>query len=74
MDFGGGWGSSTTTTSGGFGGGAKQAPQVSADEDFGEWGHASPVATTKPAQSGGSGGTSGGFNANNDDLFSNVWQ
>jgi stromal membrane-associated protein len=61
-----GWGSS----SGGFGQ-SKATPQVSGDEDFGEWGHASPVATTtiqappKPAS---------GFNSNNDDLFSNVWQ
>lgn len=55
-DVGSGWGSA-----------AKPAPTVAADEDFGTWESAAPVATTttspKPA---------GGFGA--DDLFSNVWE
>jgi stromal membrane-associated protein len=63
-----GWGSSNS----GFGQ-SKAAPQVSGDEDFGEWGHASPVATTTTSQSAPPKPASG-FNSTNDDLFSNVWQ
>ncbi|KIW04233.1 uncharacterized protein PV09_04539 [Verruconis gallopava] len=64
-----GWGSSASTSFGQ----SKATPQVSADEDFGDWGHASPVATTTTSTQSLS-KPSGGFSANTDDLFSNVWQ
>jgi len=66
-----GWGDAPVNSAGGF--------SVQQDEEFGDWGHASPVATSAtsarapaaaapsaPKQSGG------GF-TNSDDLFGNVW-
>jgi len=73
-DFG-GWGSSSTSGNAFGASASKAAPTVSGDEDFGEWGHASPVATTSTSNTQPAAPkASGGFNANNDDLFSNVWQ
>lgn len=52
----------------GFGQSSAGGFSVQADEEFGGWSHASPVATTPgPAKSGGGGG------AGSDDLFGNVW-
>ncbi|KAF2485425.1 putative GTPase activating protein for Arf-domain-containing protein [Neohortaea acidophila] len=46
------------------------AQTVQQDEEFGEWGHASPIATTSTAPKQSS---SGGFGGGSDDLFGNVW-
>jgi stromal membrane-associated protein len=70
-----GWGDMTSPTV------APQASQtkpsnaggfsVQADEEFGGWSHASPVATS----AGGVGSKpSGGFGGTSDDLFGNVWE
>ncbi|GAB7363385.1 hypothetical protein MBLNU230_g3663t1 [Neophaeotheca triangularis] len=67
----GGWGDAPASSSAG-------GVSVQQDEEFGAWGHASPIATTSSTSGGNVGGNksagtgAGGF-AGQDDLFGNVW-
>ncbi|KAI9781910.1 MAG: hypothetical protein M1835_004149 [Candelina submexicana] len=70
-----GWGSTGrankgTASDGGFG--ISNTPEVSLDEDFGDWGSA-PPANAKPASSSTASKPVEGFTAS-EDLFSNVWE
>ncbi|KAL4895244.1 hypothetical protein BDV59DRAFT_174774 [Aspergillus ambiguus] len=65
-DIGSGWGSTSS----------KPAPAVTADEDFGGWASAAPIASTATTTTNNTSASTkpaGGFGGA-DDLFSNVWE